>query len=256
MIRLDIPLFDHLQDAIAAPQEAQLLELLREFDAAMLELEDQHLLEVAADAILQLATIVEAKYVGVVEGVRAQVQSNASRDPIVPIDFFDRFVRQSMAVNFEQFIEPIPLLPLPSQSEGEWSMPNHSISDYVSETAMVQAVCDAMIDDATALLDALPERNVEQQNFNALMHLSHGEEIEIWTKELVLIMEKLQHRKRKTIALLDLICTLEVSRPQSKRKDCLLELWLAFLLGKHSYGLRRTAHDFYSPVGIEVVVND
>lgn len=130
MIRLDIPLFYHLQDAIADPQEAQLLELLREFDAAILRLEDQHRLEVAADAILQLATIVEAKYIGVIEEVKTQVRSSVSRDPIVQIDFFDRFVRQSMVVNFEQFIEPIELLPLPSQSEVEWSMPNESIADY------------------------------------------------------------------------------------------------------------------------------
>lgn len=121
---------------------------------------------------------------------------------------------------------------------------------------MVQVIRDAMIDDAAALLDALPDRTAELQDVDAIMHLSHGEEIEVWTKELVSMMEKLQHRKRKSISLIDLICTLEISQTQSKRKDCLIELWLAFLLGKHSYRLRRTAHDFYSPVGIEIVVND
>ncbi|MGG6264336.1 hypothetical protein ACQ4M3_00340 [Leptolyngbya sp. AN03gr2] len=53
----------------------------------------QHQLEVAADAILQLATIVEAKYIGVIEEVKARLRSSASRDPIVPINFFGHALR-------------------------------------------------------------------------------------------------------------------------------------------------------------------
>lgn len=128
-------------------------------------------------------------------------------------------------------------------------MLNTPSANYISESAMVQVTRDAMIDDAAALLDALPDasgtaqadRNVEQQNFNALMHLLHGGEIEVWTKELVSMLEKLQSRKRKSISLLDLICTLELSRIQSKCKDCLIELWLAFLLGKHRTEIRSIA---------------
>lgn len=253
MIRLD--LFEHLQDAMSAPQAAQLLDLLREFDAAILELDDQSVLEVAADAILQLAAIVEAKYVGVVEEVKAQVQPRGSRDPVVPIDFFDCFVRQSMIVDFDEFIEPIPLLPLPSNVGGDWSVPNDFRSDYISEPAMVQAIREAMIDDAAALLDALPDRKPPQLplDIDAIKHLSHGEEIEGWTTELVAVMEKLQKRRRKSISLLDLVCTLELSRSQPRQKKCLIEMWMTFLLGRHPYQLRRSAHDFYSLVGIEVV---
>jgi hypothetical protein len=254
MIRLDIPLFEHLQEAISFPQEAQLLELLQEFDAAMLELEERHQLEVAADAILQLATIVHARYVGVIEQVK--VQSTGLKDPVVPIDFFDRFVRQSMLVNFEQFIEPIPLLPSPAPLEENWSMPDHFFMKYLSEAEMVDAIHESMIDDAGALLDALPDRNVEQPDFNAIVHLSHGEEIQGWTDALVAMMEKLQHRKYGAVSLLDLIFMLKTSRIESKRKECLIDLWLAFLLGNHDYRLRRTAHDFYSPVGIQVEVTD
>jgi hypothetical protein len=259
VIRLDIPLFEHLQDAISAPQEAQLLELLREFDAAMLELDDQHQLPVAADAILQLATIVEAKYVGVIEQVKAQVRSGASSDPIVPNDFFDRFVRQSMVVNFDQFIEPVSKRSLPL--DGEWEMRSGyraaPLTDfYADDPARACEVLDAVIDDAAAMLDALPDRSAHLPDFDALLDLSHGEGIGTWTQELVSMMEKLQNRKRQPISLLDLICTLEGSRTDSERKECLIDLWLAFLLGKHAYALRRTAHDFYSPVGIEIVVYD
>ncbi|MBD1822986.1 hypothetical protein H6F89_32205 [Cyanobacteria bacterium FACHB-63] len=250
MIRLD--LFEHLQAAMSAPQEAQLLDLLREFDAVISGLEDRAVLEVAANALLQLATIVEAKYVGVIEAVKAEVQPRGARDPVVSIDFFDAFVRRSMVVDFEEFIEPIPLLPLPCNLEGDWSVPHDLRSNYISEAAVAQAIREAMIDDAVVLLDALPDRQ-PLIDIDAIKDLSHGEEIEAWTTELVAMMEKLQQRKRKTISLLDLVCTLEISRTQSGRKRCLIDLWMTFLLGKHPYQLRRAAHNFYSLVGIEVV---
>ncbi|MEP0919766.1 hypothetical protein NC981_23345 [Leptolyngbya sp. DQ-M1] len=255
VIQLEIPLFDSLQDAIASPQDAQLLDLLREFDAAIANLDDRHVLEVASEAILRLAMIVEAKYVGVIEGVQAEVQASQSRDPIVPIDFFDRYVRQSMLVNLDQYIEPIPLLPLPVQLEGDWAIASALDLGCVSEPEMMQAIQEAMIDDAAVLLEGLPDRNAASQpmDLDAVKHLAHGEELDHWSAELVEAIEKLQTRKRKSISLLDLVCTLESSRTRSKRKDCLIDLWLAFLLGKHSYHLCRIAHDFYSMVGIKVV---
>ncbi|MCU0551626.1 MAG: hypothetical protein MUC48_19965 [Leptolyngbya sp. Prado105] len=257
MIRLD--LFEHLQEAMSAPQEVQLLDLLQEFDAVISELDDQSVLEVAADALLQLASIVEAKYVGVIEAVKAEVQPRESRDPVVSIDFFECFVRRSMVVDFDEFIEPVPLLPLPAHVEGDWAVPYDSrcfahqrCSDYISESTMVQVIHEAMIDDAAVLLDALPDRK-PSIDIDAIKELSHGEEIEVWTTELIAMMEKLQQRKRKSISLLDLVCTLESSRTQSERKRCLIDLWMTFLLGNHSYQLRRSAHDFYSLVGIKVV---
>lgn len=134
-------------------------------------------------------------------------------------------------------------------------MPKEPISNYISESAMVQVIRDVMIDDAVALLDALPDRSASPLEFGGIMNLSHGEEIEVWTQELASMMGKLQNRKRKPISLLDLICTLEASRTGLERKACLIDLWLAFLLGSHDYRLRRMSHDFYSPVGIEIVVD-
>lgn len=160
-----------------------------------------------------------------------------------------------MLVDLDQYIEPIPLLPLPVQLEGNWALPSALDLGHVSEPEMMQAICEAMIDDAAVLLEGLPDRNAASQpiDLDAVKDLAHGEELERWTDELVEAIEKLQERKRKSISLLDLVCTLESSRTRSKRKDCLIDLWLAFLIDKHSYQLCRTAHDFYSMVGIEVV---
>ncbi|BAU15431.1 hypothetical protein LEP3755_59890 [Leptolyngbya sp. NIES-3755] len=113
-----------------------------------------------------------------------------------------------------------------------------------------------MIDDAAAMLEALPDRNpnqtLEQPDFSNIIDLAHGEQIEGWTEELKTTINRLQSRKRKSISLLDLVCALE-SRHHASRQDCLVKTWLAFLLGNHPYQLHRTAHDFYSAVGIEVI---
>lgn len=253
MIRqLEIPLFDHLQDAISSPEDVSLLALLQEFDATIASLEDRVCLEIAGDAIVQLAAVFEAKHLGLfqeIAQVKAQVNT-ARNEPVVPVEFFDRFVRQSMVVNFAPFIEPIPMLQLPDEDR-DWDWALQTDFHQMSESAMVQTVLDVMIDDAAALLDALPDLNAEQK-LDAIKELSHGEEIESWTTELVASVEQLQRRKSKPVSFLDLICTLEISRGRSKRKSCLIDLWLAFLLGKHEYQLHRTAHDFYSTVGIEV----
>lgn len=181
MIQLEIPLFDHLQIALSAPQEAELLDLLRLFDTAISGLEDRVCLAVAADAIVQLATIFEAKY-GEVSKQVAQFKADVRgerNEPVVSIDFFDRFVRQSMMVNFDQFIEPIERLPLPSHLNIEGLTLNEFQADYISEAAMTQAILDVVIDDAAALLDALPDRTLEQKQLDDIQNLSHGEEIEV-----------------------------------------------------------------------------
>lgn len=69
------------------------------------------------------------------------------------------------------------------------------------------------------LLDALPDRNAEQKQLDAIKKPSHREEIEIGTEELVSIMQKLQKRKRESVSLLDLVGTLVVPRGQLERKN-------------------------------------
>ncbi len=210
---------------------------------------------------VQLATIFEAKYGEVskqVEQVKAQLRGSRN-EPIVPQDFFDRWVRQSMLVNLDQFIEPAADLPFPVEDEwecGAMSSKTTLIDFYQADSARVREVLDSAIDDAAAMLEDLPDRNadstLEASGIINIINLAHGKQIDGWTEELKTTIKRMQSRKRKSISLLDLICALE-SRHHASRQDCFIKTWLAFLLGKHSYQLRRTAHDFYSTVGIEVI---
>jgi hypothetical protein len=249
--QLTIPLFDQIQDAIVTPGEADLLEFLRAFDQTISELDDQSQLEVGATLILQLAILLEAKYAGEVEKTGQFETSEAG--PVVSIDFFDRFVRQSISFSFDPFIEPIPLLQIPGAEEADWRMYPYFQMEQSVNSPLVQEVLDAVIDDAAALLETLPDRT-EQQQMDAIKALSHGEQIQTWSEELQWVVEVLQQRKKKQMPFLDLIYTLKLSRPQSSLIDCFTEMWITLMLGNHPYTLIRGANDFYSAIGIEVVL--
>lgn len=260
MKQLTIPLYEQIEAAIHTPQAADLLQLLAEFDAIVVRAEsegfdDQALLDLAGETIAKIAVVFEAKYGTVLEEVRA---SGAGDGPVMPIDAFSQYVRSSMQIDFSQYIEPIPMLNLPVQPDdfyGGWS----NLSAYWEvETALVESASSKVVPLSTIeewqqLLQNLGE--VEEAELKQIKELSHGEEIEAWSAELRAIVEKLRKRRRKSLPFLDLVYAL-MRKKNQPLKGCSSELWLAFLLGEHPYQLHRTAGDFYSVTGIEVLVRE
>lgn len=257
MIQLILPLFEQIEEAIHKPQEADLLHLLAQFDAIMVQAEseglnDQSLLNVAGETISKIAAVFEAKYGTVLEEVRA---SGARDGPVMPINAFDQYVRQSMHVDFSEYIEPIGALKLPVQSEDFYSGWNDLSMYQELETAIGSEVITlSTIEEWQQLLENLGEttEDVEMQRIKAL---SHGEEIEAWSEELRAIVDKLRKRRRKQLRFLDLVYAL-MRKKKQPMKDCASELWLAFLLGEHPYELRRKNDDFYAAIGIEIMINE
>ena len=256
MIQLMLPFDGQVQEAIHKPQEANLLHLLKAFDVAVAQaesegLDNQSLLKVAGEAISKIADVFEAKYGTVLEEIRA---SGASDGPVMAIDAFDRYVRSSMQIDFAQYIEPIPMLNLPSSSNDFYSGWNGSSAYREVEASVVSEVSQSILEDWMELLEHLPDLS-EKQKLTEIHDLSHGEEIEVWSQELRSLIEQLRKRKKKNLPFLDLVYALKRQKDQTL-KESSSELWLTFLLGDHPYQLRRTAHDFYSAIGIEVVNND
>jgi hypothetical protein len=97
---------------------------------------------------------------------------------------------------------------------------------YHADSARVGEVLDSVIDDAAAMLEALPDRNadstLELPGIVNIMDLAHGEQIDAWMEELKPTIGRLQSRRRKFISLLDLICALE-SRHHASRQDCFIK---------------------------------
>lgn len=257
MKSLTIPLYEQIEAAIHMPQAADLRQLLTQFDAIVVRAEsegfdDQALLDMAGETIAKIAAVFEAKYGAVLEEVRA---SGAGDGPVMPINAFDQYVRQSMFVDFSGYIEPIPMLNLPVQPDdfyGDWNpfSAYHEVETALVESASSKVVPLSTIEEWQQLLQNLGE--VEEAELKQIKELSHGEEIEAWSAELRAILEKLRKRRRKGPPFLDLVYAL-MRKKNQPLKDCLSELWLAFLLGDHPYQLQRKNDDFYSATGIEVV---
>lgn len=248
-----IPLHDQIQAAIESPQDADLMPLLRAFDAAIEGLDDQSLLAVAGETLSKIAAVFAAKYDVVFEEIAA---SGSKDGPVMSIDAFDCYVRSSMLIDFDQYIEPIPMLNLPALSEDFYSVGNDLVIYQDVETSRVSKVVTlATIEDWTQLLQNLTD-TTEADQLNDIKDLAHDEEIEVWTQALRTLIEQLRNRKQANLPFLDLVDAVMQSREEQTLKECSSEIWLAFLLGNHPYQLRRTDHDFYSAIGLEVVVNE
>ncbi len=232
-----------LQAAISAPEAADLHQLWQAFDTAIVDLDDQSLLKVAGDAIAQIAAILAAKTGMTLEEVMASV---AQDGPVMRLDEFEGYVRQTMQIDLEPYIEPIPMLDVPSQPDRPWAAWTAFQAYQAVESSIVSEVSTSVLEDWIELLQGLTDVS-EVAQMEKIKELSHGENIEVWSAQLRACLEKLRSKPDQAIAFLDLVKRMKL--PAS-------EVWLAFLLGDHAYQLRRRDEDFYSATGLEVVLND
>jgi hypothetical protein len=103
-----LPLWEVLQTAAIEPEDANVARLWQEVEEAIVDFDYPEQLQVAGEAISQIADVFRARSVLTFE----ELQATASHDgPIMPQDAFDRYVRQTMQIDFEEYIEPLVGLP-------------------------------------------------------------------------------------------------------------------------------------------------
>jgi hypothetical protein len=100
---VQLHLWDQLQGAADRPETADLPRLWQALDVALGPLTLTQQLQMAGDAVTQIAQIVEDRSLLTLEELASAGQTEG---PIMPADAFSRFVRQSMRVDFEQFVAP------------------------------------------------------------------------------------------------------------------------------------------------------
>lgn len=242
-----LPFYAYLQDAISAPQDVELETLWEWFDLAIADLDDQAKLKVAGEAIFQIAAVFAAKTGMALE----EVMASASQDgPEMRLDEFDCYVRQTMQIDLEQYIEPISSLDVPDCPITPWSAWQELQARQAVESSVINEISTSVLEEWIGLLQELTDVSEEAQ-IEKIKELSHGEDIEAWSARLINCLKKLRRRhKQRPISFLDVLQALRLPPAETS------EIWLAFLLGDHPYQLQRIAHDFYSVVGIEVVIAD
>lgn len=218
--QLELPLWETLKSAASVPEDADLPEIWFSLDATMAPLNTQQQLQVAGDAITQIAQIVQQRSLLTLEEIQSAMQENG---PVVPADFFDKFVRQSMHVDFAQFVEP----PLPLQRQ----VSQRNRQDFPNDGRSVVGVVDKL-----ALLKAVaqqPELSDEAAKDKALA-AAHDEDISAWSEA---IAHQMQHSGSKAVSLLQLQQALGMP---------LIEIWLGLLLGGIEQYQWEIGEEFYN----------
>lgn len=219
--QLELSLWNVLRSAAEDPTNAELSTIWQALDGALLDLPIVAQLEMSSRAIVQMVDIfqVQAGLIFELLDVTATMDG-----PTMASDAFDRYVRQSMEIDFDDYIEPIePLEPKPRS-------PRSLEDEFYSH---VQSV------DKTVLIESLHEEIVASDSAvrELVMSVAHGEDVLEW---LELIRSQ----------LLQVNGAIEFRHLLTQIKLQWVELWLGLLLG--GYRLSRNSElfdkseDFYS----------
>ncbi len=217
---LELGLWEALKEATSAPDEADLGKLLDGLDAALLALDTVGQLQVAAEAIAQIAQVFCDRSTLAFEELEA---TNSNDGPTMPEDAFDRYVRQTMAVDFEPFIEPLASFPRKSPQRQETAA-GASVVGELNRAALLQAL-DKQMSQEPGLTEA--------EIFNQVLQIAHNEDVSAWV-DTIARMKPLSY----PVPLLQLQRSVEMP---------LIEVWLALLLG--GYKLEQKG-EFYDLHGI------
>jgi len=227
--QLELGLWEVLREAAIAPDDADVRQLLDVLEESLIELDTVGQLQVAAEAIAQIVQVFQERSVLTFE----ELEATASEEgPTMPEDAFDRYVRQTMELDFEQFIEPLESLP-------------RKLPDRLTEHLEGSSVVGEL--DQAALLQALDEQMQEHpqwtevEAFNQVLAIAHDEDVASWVEA---IAQWMRQQECMMIPLIQL---------QQAVRMPLVQLWLALLLG--GFGLESRG-EFYEVQQIYVWVQE
>ena len=106
--QLELDLWDVLSIARQTPEDANLPRVFELLDLTLVELDTRSQLRIAGEAVGLIADLFCDRSNFLFEELHSRAVKG---EPIMADDAFDRYVRQSMVVDFDQFIEPLPSLP-------------------------------------------------------------------------------------------------------------------------------------------------
>lgn len=222
--QLELPLWSQLQSARLAPEVVDLVAVLDQTERAISQLPESQQMQVAAEAMLQLAQLYSLR-----AGVLIDNWENAYRDPHAKSNSFSNIVRQTMAVDLSDLIQPAAPRKrrLKSTLKGEISLA--AVVDKSAVLAMVEQL------EAESQASELPLSD-EQKKHQALA-AAHDEDIFACRHAIALVM---QQSSGKAVFLRKLQQALGMP---------LIEVWLGLLLGGQKQYQWETDEEFYHDAG-------
>jgi hypothetical protein len=212
--QLELELWDQLQLAQQMPEAIDVTQLLNVMEVTAAQLPEAQRLQFAGDALLEMAELCAAR-----AGVLMTQWEERYRDPVVEQNFFADVVRQTMAVDLSDLMEPAPPRKRRAKSTCQ---PEGSIAAPVDKAAVL------------AMMDQL-EADEEAQKQQVLA-IAHSENVSEWIKA---ISQWLQ-TALPPVSIVELSCGLEM--PWT-------EVWLGVLFG--GFQLEQRGEFYESPIWVK-----
>jgi hypothetical protein len=200
---IQLTIWDRLDLATTNSVGADFLGLLTEVDESIEQLLPADRLSAAGEAIRRLGEIYA--YRSAEQLSEIEYLFHPEQEPIMSLDAFDRYVRQSMMVDLEQFIEA-PELP---EYEREYNL------TVVREQSKAE-----ILDEIGELEEIDPE-----VAYQAAIGLAHDEDVSAWGAAISMRLDEWD----RPVSLLELQESF-AERPHSGIEMPLVQVWLALLL--------------------------
>ena len=197
--QLELDLWDVLSTARQTPEDANLPMVFKLLDLTLVDLDTRSQLRIAGEAVCQIADLFSDRSNFLFEELHSRAVKG---EPIMADEAFDRYVRQSMVVDFEQFIEPLPSLP---RKNPEQAQNGNSIVGAIDKEVLIQAL------EQESLLSV-------EEEFEQAISTAHAEDVSAWVEAIAQYIEN----NFSPMRLIDLQAALPLS---------MVEIWLGLLLG-------------------------
>ena len=209
--QLELDLWDVISTARQTPEEADFLMVFKLLDLTLVDLDTRSQLRIAGEAVCQIADLFCDRSSFLFEELHSRAVKG---EPIMPDDAFDRYVRQSMVVDFDQFIEPLQSLP---RKIPEPTKHGNSIVGAIDKEVLIQAL------EQESLLSV-------EEEFERAISTAHAEDVSAWVEAIAQCITNNSH----PICLKDLQKTLKLP---------IVEIWLGLLLGDFKLEQRGNFYD-------------
>ncbi len=197
--QLELDLWDVISAARQTPKDANLPMVFQLLDLTLVDLDTRSQLRVAGEAVCQIAYLFCDRSSFLFEELHSRT---ANGEPIMADDAFDRYVRRSMVVDFEQFIEPLQSLP---RKISEQRKNGNSIVGEIDKEVLIQSL------EQESLLSF-------EEEFERAISTAHAEDVSAWI-EAISYSLKINASPMRLLALHD-----SLQLP-------IVEIWLGLLLG-------------------------
>jgi len=220
--QLELNLWEELRQAQQMPETVQVAYFLDAVETTASQLPEGDRLRFAGEALLQIAELCATR-----AGLLITEWEEAYRDPRVQRGFFDDLVRQTMAVDLGELIEPTPLRkPRTKRTQGTEPEAG-SIAEVVDKAAIL-----AWVDQLES------EAALEEEQKQQVFAIAHDEDVGSWVEA---ISQWLKAEPNKQ-ASFQQVCQ-GLGMPW-------VEVWLGVLLG--GFELKQQGPFYQAPIWVRI----